>query len=229
MAVENIFGDITGQLTSKIFGSILWFGLAFILIGIVGGLMYYFLIYKKKFNIRIKIISNRAEEKHSILFDKAAILTDRKTKTPYLRLWFMKRDFRVPKYNIIQSADIGDYIEMFRKSEDEFYFLTPSVINRKRIIKGDGKLYAVGDQEQIMVDPDMSFWSVKRKTLNKKMFDTESLMMKLLPYVPIIISGIVIIFILYILLDHLPGILSELKDLVAAMKNLQTAQITTGG
>jgi len=225
---NDIFGDIAGQLTSKIFGSILWVGLALIIIAVVGGLMYYNLMYRRKFNIRVKIISNRAEDKHSILFDKAAILRDRKAKTPYLRLWYLKRDFQVPKYNVMQSADIGDYIEMFRKSEDEFYFLTPSFINKKRIIRADGKLYAVGEQEQTMVDPDMAFWATKRKTLNKKMFDTESLFMKILPYLPVIISGIVIIFILYILMDHLPGILSELKELVGAMKNLQSAQVTTG-
>ena len=60
------------------------------------------------------------------------------------------------------------------------------------------------------------------------MFDTDSMFMKLLPYIPAILGGIVTIFVLYILLDHLPGILSELTNLVREMKSLKGADITVG-
>lgn len=225
---ENPFQEIGGAVFSRIFSSILWVGLGIIIIGVLCFLMWYFLLYQRKFDIKVKIISNRAEDKNSVIFDKAAILTDRKTKTAYFRVWGLKRDFPVPKYNVLQRTNKGDYLEIYRKSENDFYFLTPPQINNKRVIKSDGKLYAFSDQDQVMVDPEMGFWAVKRKTINKKMFDTDSILMKVLPYIPHIIGGMIMIFVLYILMDHLPGILGELRQLVAEMRNIQTANVVTG-
>ena len=41
------------------------------------------------------------------MLDKAAILTDRKEGTPYLRVLGLKRDFVVPKYNVIRQLYSG--------------------------------------------------------------------------------------------------------------------------
>ncbi len=95
------------------------------------------------------------------------------------------------------------------------------------IVKSDGKKYLLANQKQLMMDPEMAFWAVKRKSLNKKMIDTESLIWKLLPYIGILMGGVILIFILYLLMDHLPGILSELRKLVSEMRLMQRAEITT--
>jgi len=228
MAELNIFDEIGGELVSRIFGSILWFGLFTIIILMLGGLMYYFLYYRKKFDIRVKIISHRSKDKNTVLFDKAAILKDWVTKLPCLKIWGLKRSFPVPKYNVLQSTHGGDYLEIYRKSEEEFYFLTPPSIEKEYIIKEDGRKIAMANQKQVMVDPEMGFWNIKRKSMNKNMFDVEHWAMKVIPYIPHIFSGVIMIFILYIFLDHLPGILASLDKLVQNMAALQKADVVTG-
>ena len=129
MAGENIFGEVGSKLVATIFGSILWFGIGSIIAVALIFTMWWFFIYKKKFDIEVKILSNRSDEKHKVIIDKAAILSDWKEKTPYFRVWGLKRDFPVPKYDVLQSTNKGDYVEIYRKSEEEFYFLTPSKID----------------------------------------------------------------------------------------------------
>lgn len=224
MADADILQNVGGELVSRIFGSILYFGLAFLIIGVLGGFMYYQFIYRKRFDIDVKLISNRANNNNSIILDKAAILYEPKTTIPYFRIWGLKRDFPVPKYDVLQKTNKGDYLEIYRDSEESFYFLTPSQIYKTQVIQGNGQLVNLSDQKQVMVDPEMGFWAVKRKSTNKKMFDTESLIMKILPYVPQIVGGVIVIFILYILMDALPSILGEVKDLAIVLKKQQTTQ-----
>ena len=142
---NNLFNEVGAGLADKLFSGILWFGIGIIIIAVLGFVMWYFLFYKKKFDIKVKLISERAGGEISELFDKAAILKDRKEGTPYLRVWGLKRDFVVPKYDVMRKVYDGrssiDYIEIYRKGENEFYFLLPPTIDNKQIIKADGKAY----------------------------------------------------------------------------------------
>jgi hypothetical protein len=227
MVETNVFGDVAGKFADKIFSGILWFGIAIFIIGVLCFCMWWFLIYKKKFNIDVKIISERAEDQNRILFDKAAILSSRKDGTKYFKLWKTNIELPAPRFNIMQSTGSGDYIELYRTAEDVFYFLTPPGINKKYVIRGDGKMYPMAGQEVKQIDPDMAFWAAKRKGQNKGMFDTEKLWMKILPYIPHIITGVLVVFILYILMSHLPGILSQLSELARSMNEANQAQVTT--
>lgn len=228
MASINLFDEIGTQLFSKIFSGILWFGVAIIIIGVVAVLMYYYLVYKKRFDIKVKIKSDRHGDDYSIIFDKAAILLDRKDGTNFFRIWGLKRDFPVPKYNVMQNTNEGDYLEIYRKGENEFYFLLPSQIVKTKILKLDGKMYPVALQKQIMLDPDMAYWIAHRDTTRNKMFSVDHWAMKLLPYIPHIIGGVLTIFMLYILLDNMPLLLKELKNLAEVMNNMQRAEVVTG-
>ena len=232
MVAENTFSDVGGKLFEKVFSGIIWFGVGLVILIAVGFTMWYFLLYKKKFDIKVKVISERAGAQNVEMEDKGAILTDRKTKTPYLRVWTLHRDFPVPKYNVMRKLFEGrkerDYLEIYRRGQNEFYFLLPPTIINTKILKADGKLIPLSEQKQIMFDPEMAFWAVKRKTLNKKMLNTEGLLFKLLPYIGIMMGGVILIFILYILLDHLPGILTELRSLVAEMRTYSRAEVITG-
>ena len=225
---DNPFSAVGSELVSKALGSILWVGIAFILICAVSFTLYFFFVYRKKFDIEVKIQSNRSEDKDSIIFDKAAILKDRKTQTPYFKIWGLKREFTVPKFNVLQRTNRGDYIEMYRNGEEEFYFLTPPKVSKTSIINEDGILVAIANQEQTLVDPGMAFWAQKRKGQNKKLFSVEQWYMKLLPFIPHIIGGVLMIFVLYILMDHLPAILSQLSELVRQMNAMQRAEVITG-
>lgn len=231
MADTNLISSVGSGVVEKIFGGILWFGIALIIIITLGFIMWYFLLYKKKFDIKVKLISERANGEIVEIMDKAAILKDFKEKIPFLKIWGLKRDFPIPKYDVMRKLYDGrgivDYLEIYRKGENEFYFLLPPKINKRMIVKSDGQTQLIAEQTQLMMDPEMAFWATKRKTLNKKLLNTESLLFKLLPYVGIILGGAILIFILYILLDHLPAILSELRNLVTEINKNQRAEIIT--
>jgi hypothetical protein len=229
MADASAFQTMGSELVAKIMGSIVWVGIIVIVRAAVGGAMYYFLIYSKKFDITVHIKSKRADNKYSIIVDKAAILNDYHTKTKFFRIWDLRKDFPVPKFNILQATSKGDLLEIYREGEDIFFYLTPPKINNHEVIRSDGQVYQIADQEHSMVDPDLGFWIVKRKGMNKKMFDTESMLMKLLPYLPHIIGGMIMIFMLYILMDHLPTILNALEKVAGTMANMQKAQVVPAG
>lgn len=224
---ENPFATIASGLSEKIFSGILWFGLAIILIAILGGVVWYMAVYRRKFNIRVKIKSERTEDA-KIYFDKAAILYDKKDKNKYLRLLNTGVDLPVPPFKVLQHTNEGDYLEIWRKSEDEFIYLTSGKIDRLNILKIDGKLYPIAQTEQKQVEGDISYWNTKRKEKHRGLFDTETLLMKLLPYIPLFLGGIFMIFIMYILMDHLPTILSQLSELTRELKSLKGADVVTG-
>lgn len=219
--------EVGSKLVGKIFGGVLWFGIIALILGVLGYVGWYFLVYKKKFDIEIKVISERAEDKVSTFFDKAAILTDKKSGGKYLRLWSLKIELPAPKFNIFQVVGNKDYVELYRTAENKFYYLTPSKIDKKYVLKADGKYYLMADQSTMMVDANDDFWRAKRKEQNKGMFSTESIFMKLLPYLPAIIGGIITIFILYVLMSHLPGILAQLGELVAKLNQAQTGSVVS--
>jgi len=226
MASEAI-QQVAGNITEKIFSGVLWFGLIIIILAALGGTMYYFFIYKRKFDIDIKIISKRARDRDLILFDKAAILKDRKTKAKYLKLWNLKTELKLPTFNILQRTVRGDYLELLREGENSWFYLTPPTVTGKYGHKADGRIYPIANQTVKAIDPEMDYWTTKRKTMNKGMFDTSSPWMKLLPYIPYIMAGAITIFILYILMRYLPEILSQLKALTGELNRRNIAQITT--
>jgi len=131
----GIFGEVAEQFSTRIFSGILWFGLAFLVVAILGGVMWYFIVYRRKFDILVKIISERAQDKDSIIFDKAAILKERKTGTKYFKLWSLKIELPTPPFNILQRTSKGDYLELRRTAEDKWYFLYPPQISKEYIMK----------------------------------------------------------------------------------------------
>lgn len=229
--ISNVVGSGSGaiqevgsRLISKIFGSLIWVGVGVLVFGVIGYLIWYFLIYKKKFDITVKVKSERAEDKITEFFDKAAILTDRKSGGKYLRVWGLKIELPAPKFNIFQVVGGRDYLEILRTAENKFYYLTPSKVDKRYVLKSDGKYYPLADQTNMMIDANDDFWRAKRKQQNKDMFSTDSIFMKLLPYLPAIMGGMITIFVLWVLMSHLPGILSQLGDLVSKL-NYQTTGV----
>jgi hypothetical protein len=229
--ISNVVGSGSGaiqevgsRLISKIFGSLIWVGVGVIVFGVIGYLIWYFLIYKKRFDITVKVKSERAEDKITEFFDKAAILTDRKSGGKYLRVWGLKIELPAPKFNIFQVVGGKDYLEILRTAENKFYYLTPSKIDKRYVLKADGKYYALANQTNMMIDANDDFWRAKRKQQNKDMFSTDSIFMKLLPYLPAIMGGMITIFVLWVLMSHLPGILAQLGDLVSKL-NYQTTGV----
>jgi len=225
---ENMFSEVASGIFSRVFSGILWFGVAFIIIAALSVLMWYFVIYKRKFDITVKVRSERAEDKENIIFDKAAILIDRKTRTKYFKLWGLKEELPTPPFNILQKTNRGDFMELRRTAENRWYYLLPPKIDGRYIMKTDGKIYPVTKQKTMQIDPDLDYWAEKRKGQNKGMFDPEKLWMKILPYIPIVMGGAIMIFILYILMNYLPEILAQLRELTVELNRRNTAEVTSG-
>lgn len=227
--MANEVGATGSALLSKIFGSILWLGIGVIIIAVVGFILWYFGYYKRKFDIKVMIKSEREGDRYSLLEDKAAILFNNKERFYFLRLADTKIDLPAPPYMAIQRSNKGDVIELWRKSEDEFIYLTPGTINKKIVMRVDGSLINVAQIEQKQLEGDIAYWNVKRKGQNKKLFDKDSILMKMLEFAPQIIGGMILIFILWILFDKLPAILSQLSNLVSEMRTMKQADIITYG
>jgi len=223
--MASAINEIGSQIIQKAFSGILWFGVAFVLISVVGFIFWWFYVYQRKFNIKVKVISERANDKNVIIFDKAAILRDKKDGSSYFRLWGLKLELPSPSFNVLQTEGNRDYLELYRTSQNSIYFLTPTKIDKTKVYQHDGKTILLASQRSNRVNPDMEFWQIKRKNLNNKMFDTEKLWMKLLPFIPQIIGGVLVIFTLYILMTHLPSILSELTTLTQEMRSLKGASV----
>ena len=217
------FNAVAGDLFGKLFGSILYFGLAIMLIATIGVAMWYWLHYKKKFDIMVKIRSERARDP-AIYFDWAAVIYNRQTKSKYFRLLNTKVDLPVPPFNVLQKTNRGDYLEIYRKSEEDFKFLTPGKIDKDRVIRADGKIYPVASTDQKQIEGDI-YWFISRKDKMKKLFDTDSMLVKILPWIPQIMGGIFMIFILYVMMDKLPAILGEMQALTRELRMLKNPNI----
>lgn len=206
-AVTDVLGDMfAGSSTVLVVVLLLVLGVA-----VVGGLWYYFLIYRRQFDIIVEIISKRATDAR-VIFDKAAILYDKKTKTKYLRLLNARRDLEVPPFNIFENTNWGDYVRLYRTSEDNFRFLAKPKIDREYLIKKDGKVYPFSETKSKQIENDI-YWILDRKEKTDKMIDPQGILMKLLAYTPQIFSGILMLMILYVLMQKLPEVLSQLTNL----------------
>ncbi len=85
--IGGVIGDTFSGLFSETVGLVIWILLAVLFIGIILGIIYYFGVYKKKFDITAKIISERSGDDNRVFFDKAAIINDKKNATQFFVLF----------------------------------------------------------------------------------------------------------------------------------------------
>lgn len=222
----NPFSDVGGRIGQIVLTGSVWLIAIIVLGGLLLGVVFY-VRYRKKYDIFVKIRSERSEDKHKVNFDNAAIISDPKTKSKYFKLKNQRVELPVPPFNVLQTSSKGDYIELWRKSEDEYVYLTPPVIDKEFYMRADGKLYPMSDLIQKQVEGDIAYWNVTRKPKNKQLFDTESWLMKLLPFIPQIIGGVIALFILYILFNSLPSVLNSLTELTKELASLKGAELSS--
>lgn len=213
LIIQNLFKSFSSTGIRIVIGVFVLF--------VVLGILYYFIYYRKRYDILVKVISERAKDP-SVYFDKAAIITERKTGKKYFRLLKTKCELAIPPFKILTSTNKGDYLEIWRKSEDEFIFLTYPTYDKIEYIGLDGKVYPTSRLIHKNIESDINF-IIERKTKNKKLINPESVLMKLLEYAPQIISSMFIIIILYIFLDKLPIILDSLNSLLTKTDQLINA------
>jgi len=222
---KGIF-DSVGPIASSVFSVTVIAIVALIFLAVFLGVMYYFFMYKKKFNIMVKIISERSNE-DNVIFDKAAILFDRKTNSKYFKLLSSKVELESPPFKILQQTNKGDYLELYRKSEDEFVFLVQPRIDKEYIIRADGKKYPLAKIKHHQMEADQ-YWLMKRKTEDKGWISPEGFGVRLLQMLPIIVPSAFMLIILFIFIDKLPEILGQLSTLIDKLGIIEGVKTKVG-
>jgi len=173
--------------------------------------------HRRQYDIIAEILSERENGQKKVIFDKAAIIKDKKTGKRYFRLLRINEEYPVPPYNVLVPTDKGDMVRIWRKSDAEFVFLTQPSINEKYIVKHDGKEYRIGNENFRQLEGDVLNWLIKKRESNKTLFDREGLLMKLVPYIPHILALVGLIFVLYLILDTTPTILGQMNELAKTL------------
>ena len=224
--IGNALTGVVGDIFSSTVTFSLVIAVILVIFGLVGGLVYYFFVYKKKFDIKCKIISTRAGE-DKVYFDYAGILHNKKSNVSFLKLWNTKVKLELPRFDIFYHTNEGDYCEIERYSQRGFRFLTPSRIEKSYIVKKDGKLYPVSDLKQYPIEADIT-WILQREKENKKIIDPESFLMKLLSYMPQIVSGALMFMMLFVIFKYMPDMFRTMKEIITDLKKQTEPAIIEG-
>lgn len=215
----DLFGDTIGNIFSNIIGVAIFSILGLIAAGVVGWSVYYFLIYRRQFNVMVKIISERSDDPY-IIIDYAAYLKDRKNGHTYLKLFDLKKELELPPFNIVQTSNKGDFIELNRISEDEFCFLTKPKVDKEYFIRTDGKKWPMRRMKQRRLESDYYYY-FKRKQEDKSWIDPESLFSKLLQMAPILIPGALMLVFFLFFINSLPEVLDKLITVVERLNTIE--------
>lgn len=213
-AINGVIGNTT---TAAIYGVLI--------IIILCGLSYtwwYFFRYRKKFDIKVKVISDRVQD-DSVYFDKGAIFYDKKSKMKYLRLYSTKVELEVPPFRIFTKTPEGDYLEINRTSDDQFYYLTPPQIDNKTMVDYGGRPFPISSVKQKQIENDTAF-ILRRKEMNKKLINPEGLLSTLVPFIPHIISGMIMMLMLWVVFSKLPEMIDAMTKLATALNRIDAVQ-----
>lgn len=224
---KEMGGDLASNLIS---GAIMVFLVLICGAVIVSVLMY--VRYLRQFNVRVEIKSLRGsgtqgEPIYKIVSDKGGMILNKKDKRHYFRLLKERIELPPPPLDCMElQANGTNQIKILQKSQDEYYYLLPEKIELKKIVKG-GKLVLLAEAHLNVVEGDISYWNVLRKRDNRKLFDTENLLLKILPYVGIFLMFITVIFLTYMITDHWGTFSDAAASLAEAAKALERASTAT--
>lgn len=221
--MATIGGTFGGIFSGALTGVIALVGILLVGAAIIGTAWY--VRYIRQFNIIAEIQSTRAniggQDQAKYIFDKAGIIYDKKDKTYYFRIKDMKVDLPQPPFNVLIPTDRGNMVKIWQKSAEEFVFLLPDTISPV-IVRQDGQEYSSATLKTKQVEGDVAYWNVKRKERDKNLFNPESMIMKLLPYLVPMLMFVLVIFVSWMVLKNF----EVLKDVAASLK--ETAQILKG-
>lgn len=228
MAITDIAGGLFGNLLT---GSITLIGLLLMGAAIIGVIFY--VRYTMKFDIKVEMISTRANiggvDQYKVIFDKAGIIYDKTDKLWYFRIKGMGVDLPQPPYNVLIPTDKGNMVKIWQKSAEEFVFLLPDKIGNVTV-RQDGTSYLSAELKTKQLEGDVSYWNIKRKEKNKSLFNPDSMLMKLLPFIVPLLMFVLVIFMTWMVLKNfavLADVANSLRETAAILKGTTGATITT--
>lgn len=234
MVDTGAIGSIGSALITKLTtGTIVIIGVI-ILCAVLFGIGFY-VKYLSQFIYDIEIKSLRSSgagnqgSSYKIIKDKGAFIRNKRDKKTWFRLRNQRVDLPIPPLECMQIGVKGkNFIKILQKSDEEYYYLLPDKIETTMIIK-DGIEIMLGQETAKIVDGDVAYWNIQRKKDNKKLFDPESMIMKLLPYIIPALMIIGVVFYTYIWLDKAPAIIEAGRQVAEALDRAaeHLASITT--
>ena len=202
--------DNIGAGFSKVLGLAPLIFIAVIIFGIVGYLIYY-MLYRKKFNIQVIIVSKREGTSNKILFDKGAYMIQ-KDGAEYFMLLKNKVKLQPPSFDYLVPSAGGNVIFLRQISQKDLHPIRQIVEENELKLRG--------------IEPDVSLWGITIMQRNRQMFQKKGFMEQ---YLSMIIFGVVATFIvvlIYILLkrfDVLQAVAASLKDAAQILAQRATA------
>jgi len=229
------FGTTASEVLEKVFTGGLLIGIFVIIASVIIGVALY-LRWMRKFNISVEIKSLRGSGSsgqpiYKIINDVGGIIENKKDKTRWFRIKGQKVDLPTPPLEAFQIDSKGrNHIKILQKSDTEFYYLLPDKIDLKNVVR-NGVLVPIAEAEMKVADGDVVYWGQIRKRDDKKLFDMESLIMKLLPYLIPMLMFMLVIFLTYMITDHwgeFSSAASALNEAAHALRDVSIAGTTQG-
>lgn len=204
MAITDLGG--IGNVASRLVSGVAMGGLIIVGLIILGGIILgigFWIRYNSQFIYKVEIRSRRSSglsnvSSIKIIEDKGAFIRNKKEKTVYFRLKNQGVDLLPPPLECIQLGLKGrNYVKIYQASDEEFYYLLPDEVS---LVDGKNN-EKLAETNAKVISGDAAFWNSVRKRENRKMFDTEGLIMKLLPYIVPVLMFMLVIFMTYMVMD----------------------------
>lgn len=226
---SSAFGSVGSAIMNKLVSGGIIVVIAMILVGIIVAIALY-MRYLSQFiyDIEIKSLRSsgiRSQPDYKIIKDKGAFIRNKRDKSVWFRLKNQLVDLPPPPLEAIQLGIKGkNYVKILQKSDEEYYYLLPDNIELNKVIR-NGEEISIGKENVKVIDGDVAYWNIQRKKQDKKLFDAESLAMKLLPYIVPVLMFMLVIFMTYFITQHwgeftaAAGALERAADRLASISN----------
>ncbi len=251
--IGGIVGDTVGDLAGRILTGTIGVVVVLIVAGVILG-FFFWVRDRRKYNILVEIQSARSEGvtpqdvvqlsdkdylgyvnralqegNFKLIYDKAALKYDKTDKSWYFRILGEKVALTVPPFKVLQQSNKGNVLKIWQKSNIEYFFLLPGKINKEFIVRADGQMYKVAEIEQYQLEGDDPAWIMERQRRNRNWFVMDSILSRLLMYLPVMIMTVIFVFLIWIVLGKLPPLIESLNALAQSMSDLNQAQFVQSG
>ena len=228
MADTSAYTSIGRSILNRLIGG----GIIAVVAILIGGIIVAVALlvrYYRQFNIKVRIKTKRGSGSdgkpiYKTYYDKGGIIFKRKDKRNVFKIFKERVELPVPPYEVMQIlANGGNEVNVRKESDTEYYFEQEADFQRGYTYNEYGEQVQITKPKVKIVESDVSYWNVLRKKDNRKLFDVEGLLMKLLPYAVIFLMIIGVIFFTYIWLDKSPSIISATQEVAKALENAANA------
>lgn len=248
--------SITGQFLTQYAGvfSTLIYVLELIVAGVIGIVIVWYFIYRKKFDIQVEIRSVRTDAYGNkiwkVLIDKGGWIKDRRTGATVFRLFKAKRNFEPPPYEYLEPASIGTFIKnkayAIQTDDDKLHWIKPAYVSTKECpkCKGSGvdeynqncptclgKKMIPSEIAYKISDKDVEFWAANQMESDLQTFGKPKWWEPLLMPISIMVASVIMLIVIWLVIDYagaVTGVCGQTTEMCSQMaKACATSASTT--